>query len=352
MAIQQAVRVAVASPASADIRAITDLDGSEFVEGSSSAPTWAKYLEAVVAEIGAARQARGARIAVISDLPETGGLSSSSAFTVACVLALSHLWELELDGAGVVATAVRAERRAAIAGGAMDQTVIALARPGHALRIDFDPYATRHVAAPDDFRWVAGFSGTAAPKGGSVAAHYNAFVLASRAAASLLGDTGDPPLLSRVRTTPPHEVAKLPTISAATAADIAGGQILGVAPDWEIDLAVAAGHVLSEAGRVDAAEGALLSADIAHMGRLMDDSHASLRLYGSSTPQLDSLVVAARHAGAFGARVTGAGFGGWGVALTQPDAVQSVRAAMEAATGGPTFVAEPSGGALWASTGQ
>ncbi|HEV3407600.1 MAG TPA: galactokinase, partial [Gaiellaceae bacterium] len=58
------------------------------------------------------------------------------------------------------------------------------------------------------------------------------------------------------------------------------------------------------------------------LGALFAASHASLRDdYGVSTPELDALVRALVAAGALGARLTGAGFGGCVVALVaRPDA--------------------------------
>jgi len=72
-------------------------------------------------------------------------------------------------------------------------------------------------------------------------------------------------------------------------------------------------HVVSENARVLAA----LNADAVEFGRLMKASHASLRDdYAVSLPPIDELVAALQNEqGVFGARLTGAGFGGCCVAL-------------------------------------
>src|SRR6185295_4371759 len=59
--------------------------------------------------------------------------------------------------------------------------------------------------------------------------------------------------------------------------------------------------------------------DLETAGRLMDDSHASLRdLYEVSSPELDVMTDLARaHPACHGARLTGAGFGGCAVALVR-----------------------------------
>jgi len=77
-------------------------------------------------------------------------------------------------------------------------------------------------------------------------------------------------------------------------------------------------HVLSEAERVDQAEAALAAGDWLGLSALMDASHASCRDdYEVSGPVLEELVAAAKAAGALGARLTGAGFGGCTVNLVR-----------------------------------
>jgi galactokinase len=76
---------------------------------------------------------------------------------------------------------------------------------------------------------------------------------------------------------------------------------------------------VTENARVLAAGDALAAGDGEAVGRLMLESHASLRDdYEVSTPELDALVERLVAAGAFGARLTGAGFGGCVVALAPP----------------------------------
>jgi len=104
-------------------------------------------------------------------------------------------------------------------------------------------------------------------------------------------------------------------------------ELLGVATLREATLEAAtrlpapldrrARHVITENARVDAAVAALEAGEIERLGSLLDASHASLRDdYEVSTPELDALVAALEDAGALGARLTGAGFGGCVVALT------------------------------------
>jgi galactokinase len=78
-------------------------------------------------------------------------------------------------------------------------------------------------------------------------------------------------------------------------------------------------HVLDENARVDAAVAALHDDDLPALGRLLDESHASLRdQYDASTDAVEATVSRLRDAGAAGARMVGGGFGGHVLALLPP----------------------------------
>jgi galactokinase len=117
-------------------------------------------------------------------------------------------------------------------------------------------------------------------------------------------------------------------------------------------------HVTSEAGRVLRAVDALRSADAALFGRLMIASHASARDdLRIRCPALDQLVQQALDAGALGARLTGAGFGGFAVILTLASSRDRIAGELRRRfyAGQPAFdparhlfAVEPSNGALFA----
>jgi hypothetical protein len=87
-------------------------------------------------------------------------------------------------------------------------------------------------------------------------------------------------------------------------------------------------HVAFEAQRVDRACQALRRGSALAFGELMNASHTSLASdFEVSHPALDELATVARSAGARGARLTGAGFGGSIVALTESDHAESLVAA-------------------------
>ena len=82
-------------------------------------------------------------------------------------------------------------------------------------------------------------------------------------------------------------------------------------------------HITSENARVQQAVEAMRRGDVAQFGKLMTESHQSLRrLYEVSSPELDFLVDEAnRVEGVLGARLTGAGFGGCTITLMRPSAL-------------------------------
>jgi galactokinase len=88
-------------------------------------------------------------------------------------------------------------------------------------------------------------------------------------------------------------------------------------------------HVVTEGNRVYDAEEALRRGDLDTFGLLMNASHVSLRDdYQVSSKELDTLVELALGAGAAGARLTGAGFGGCAVILTDETNLEGVFGAL------------------------
>ena len=365
MAIDRGIELVGAAVAGPGVRGVSATHGEAEI---GSGRGWGVILECVLAALAAHRgdgvggsaRRRGIRIAVSGDLPASGGLSSSSALTVGLAVLVGRLWALDLTASDVIEVAVAAERLTGVEGGTMDQTVIVRARTGTALRIDFLPQGERAVPIPDDLAFVVGFSGEPSDKRGTARAHYNGAVVACRGAAVALAarlgiDVGTPPVLGRVASMVlPGDLAALPEM--ASAGDLAAAT--GVAVESltslsassfpahaQLPVRAAAVHVLSEAHRVDEGERALRQGEARRLGRVLDASHTSLANFGATTRALDTLVGAARRAGAYGARLTGAGFGGWAVAACHPGSAGDVAAAMREAGGGPAFRVTPSGGA-------
>ncbi|MBM4320324.1 MAG: hypothetical protein FJ125_10265, partial [Deltaproteobacteria bacterium] len=338
------------------------------------AAPWHRYLAGVLRQLPEAPPRLGARLLIAGDLPATGGLSSSSSLTMGLLGGLNALWQLGLSPTELVARGIVAERHVGVESGGMDQTVITMGRRGAALHIAFAPPARRIVPLPAGLRLVAAFSGEEAPKGGAVQQAYNERVIGCRLAAALLArrlgcSAGQPPVLGAVVQAAGRAsgdaagealaalaalVAQLPRLASASA--VAGQLGQEVEPlvaltagraeaERPVLVRPVAHHVLGEASRVALAEAALRAGDLAGFGRLLDASHRSLAEdFRCSTPALDRLCDALRRAGARGARLTGAGFGGYALAALAPEHEPVVLAAARAATGGPAFAVTASDG--------
>jgi N-acetylgalactosamine kinase len=313
---------------------------------------WGNYTKAAVqglADYYDAPLPRGADLLVDGDIPAGAGLSSSSALVVASTLAFLAANGREIPFETLAEILPPAERYVGTLSGGMDQAISLLAQAGHALRIDFAPLRYRPVALPKGYAIVVCHSLVQAEKSGAARRGYNMRVLECRLACraldrALAGQLQRPlsalgelvPLfperslssfiddLARVVPDAPLERAQV-----ATALGVPVG-VLGAACEIPANhtgpFAVfrRARHVLSEAERVERAEGALRGGDAVTFGKLMDASHASCRDdYEISCPELEELVVLAKQAGALGARLTGAGFGGCTVNLVADGGVKA-----------------------------
>ena len=311
---------------------------------------WHRYAWAACSTVEAGV---GADIFIGGDLPAHGGLSSSSALTIALIAALSDLEGRYRTDDEIVDDAVAAERLTGVEGGTMDQNVIVRGRQGHALRIDFAPFALTHLPIPPGMSFVAAYSGRAAAKGESAKELYNGAVASCRLAAMLLAES------LGVSLEPPYglwqvvgaaglgeAIQMLPERSSAS--ELRGLDMfdlgVGVESDTPLRIRACAEHVLTEAIRVDDAERALEGGDLSALGQLFDASHESLRRFGASTDALDGLTASMRTAGAAGARLTGAGFGGYAIAVCRPDQVSDVCEAANATSGGGAFPVMPTMG--------
>ena len=278
---------------------------------------WRNYLQAPANEL-ARRFAiwRGVEGVLSSDVPVAAGLSSSTAVLNAVGLALAHANEVPVDDAEFAELMAGAEQYTGTRGGGMDQAISLGARAGHAARITFEPLRMRHVAVPEDWCFVVADTGVRAEKSGRAQADYNQ--RRSECEEALDSVVQFALLHGRLPTTPRGYPDLLRMIGAAelmsSAEDVLQGRLLRRFR-----------HVVSEAGRVEQAVDCLLNADLAGFGTLMDASHGSLYSdYQVSSRELDELVAIAREGGAAGARLTGAGFGGCIVALSDRGTVGAV----------------------------
>jgi galactokinase len=268
---------------------------------------WFSYVTGVAwAMRSSGLETSGADLLVDGDVPLGSGLSSSSALVIATALALCEIsgnpWspvEMALLGHRVESDWV------GIKGGLMDQFTATMAQEGHALLLDCRSLSHRLVQIPDEAAVVV--MDTGAPRALADSA-YNERSASCRAAVEALNDAD----------------------TAVCALRDVNLEFL-VANRGRLDETTyrRARHVVEENARPPAMADALAAGDLKKAGRLMNESHYSLRdLYEVSCVELDLFTEAAReHPACHGARLTGAGFGGSAIALVSAeDAVDFMEA--------------------------
>jgi galactokinase len=268
----------------------------ETVRFSFDAPPREHFASYVFGCLALAREQAGEipplDIEVASDVPMGVGLSSSAALEVATLRCLRQLLDLSVDDVAIAQLAQRAEiEYAHVRCGIMDQMASSLAATDRALLIDTRTLQRRDVPLP---------------------AHSAVLVLDSGVPRTLAGSGYNQ------RRSECEQAAR--RLGVESLRDVERLEQLDVLPDL---LLRRARHVFTENRRVlEAAQGV----DAERFGALMDASHFSLRDdYQVSTAELDRLVTLLQdHEGVYGARLTGAGFGGAVVALCRPEALQEI----------------------------
>ena len=301
-----------------------ELDGI----GPGRVEGWAAYPAGVAWALGLAGvEVGGADLVVDGDVPAGAGLSSSAALECATATALADLFGAGLDRVALAGVARRAENEVVgVPSGVMDQMVSMLGRAGHALFLDTRSLGTEQVPLPLE------------------AARLCLLVLDTRAGHRLVdGAYADRRAACE---------AAAAALGVATLRDATLERVEAAAGELGDERFRRARHVVTENARVLEAVALLLAGRLDRLGPLLAASHASLRDdYEVSSPELDTAVEAALAAGAVGARMTGAGFGGSAIALVPRDLAGPVEdrvgAAFAAAGFGPPEVGPvvPSDGA-------
>jgi galactokinase len=350
MAIQRRIRVAFYPRQDMRVRAISGgaYGVREFVIAKDLEPSpsgdWVNYAKAAAQAVSSRWQiTRGIDVAVASDLPAAAGLASSSALLVGFTLALLQANSIAASEGELLEILPEGEQFVGTRGGGMDHAAVLGARAGCALLVRFAPLALSAVPVPSDWCFLAAHSLTMAEKSGARRAEYNARRVAGASASGALGFESYRDALEG------NSAPELEELARRAAAE-------GVITDEEFRAFL---HVTSEAARVDQALAALQDGDAAAFGRLLIASHTSLRdQLRVSSPALDELVETALEAGAFGARLTGAGFGGCAIVLCRSSDCARVREQLieRYYSRRPAFdpelhliIAEPSGGVLHSS---
>ncbi|MFI5973025.1 galactokinase [Streptomyces sp. NPDC051452] len=291
---------------------------------------WTAYPAGVVWALREAGHAvAGADIHLSSTVPTGAGLSSSAALEVVVALALNDLYGLGLRRWQLARLCQRAENLYVGAPtGIMDQTASACCEPGHALFLDTRDLSQHQIpfdlAAGGLRLLVVDTQVKHAHSGGE----YGKRRAGCEKGAALLG-------VDALRDVP------YDGLDAALA---------GLGDEEEVRRLVR--HVVTEDQRVERVVGLLRSGEVRAIGPVLTEGHVSLRDdFRISCPELDLVVDTALAAGALGARMTGGGFGGSAIVLTEVTEVDTLTKAIEEAFAGAGFTtprvfeAVPSAGA-------
>jgi galactokinase len=305
--------VAAAAPADAPGWTVCSTLAEDTVSFTGTEPEkvegWAGYVAGIVWALREAGfEVPPARIALASDVPLGSGLSSSAALESAVLTALVELGGLDLPVEKRPALAQRAENvYVGAPTGIMDQSASIRCVEGQALFLDCRSLAVEQIP----------------------------FDLAAAGLAILI-----------VNSNAPHQHVDgeygARRKSCEEAARILGVPALRDVPPTGLDTALArlddevmrrrVRHIVTENQRVLDTVDLLRTDRIREIGPLMTASHASMRDdFEITVDQVDVAVEAALAAGAYGARMTGGGFGGCVLALIDADRAAETTAAVEEA---------------------
>ena len=278
---------------------------------------WSNYPRGVCAVLQAAGYPlRGAEIVFSGDVPIGSGLSSSAALEVATAVTFLALSGLEVPGEQIARLTQQAENEfVGTRCGIMDMFISALGQREAALLIDCRSLRFRAIPLPAGLKLVIGDTGV---RRGLVTSEYNARRGECERGVELLRQVL-PEIIALRDVTPEQLETHQALLSNLTYRRCR--------------------HVVSENARVLRAVEVMTAGDAEELGRLFDASHESLRDdYQVSCTELDALVeIARRQPGVYGARMTGAGFGGCTVTLIAAEHADAFTAAVapayHAATG-------------------
>lgn len=262
--------------------------------------SWIDYVQGVAVELKELGiPLRGFRGVLKSTLPMAAGLSSSAALEVATALAFLHLANETLSPVETALLCQRAENKfIGVQCGILDQTAIAACIADHALMLYCNTMEFEQIPFDlKDHSMIVTYSG--APRELASSAYNDRRASCGKAVEILQNEL-------------PH-ISKL--------CDLNPGDLPLAEKVLSPELYKRVRHVVTEIDRTKRAAVALKNNDLETLGKLMDETHNSLRdNYEVSSKELNWLVNWARkQPGVLGSRLTGAGFGGCTVTLMEKE---------------------------------
>ncbi len=259
---------------------------------------WVNYVKGIFWVLEKEGYSLGGLDAFISgDIPLESGLSSSAALEVSVINALNKLFHLSLSREQLARLSQKAENDfVGVSCGLMDQFISVFGRKNTALFLDCETLFYEHVPLPLEEHGLNIVVYDSRIRRELSASDYNKRRLESAAA-----------------------LKSLKTSGVRSFKDVRDGMLEDKKDEMGDILFRRARHVTTENQRVMDAVRVLKKGDFQKLGELLFQSHQSLRYdYEVSCPELDLLYeVGKQFEGCLGARMTGAGFGGSGIALVE-----------------------------------
>ncbi len=299
MAIDRAVWIAFRPRDDSTVRLFSSDLGTDSVfdlRSLTPAEGWGEYAKGIAHTLQqAGYRLHGFDGIIMADVPRGAGLSSSAAVELAVARVFAAVSNIEWDAPKMAKLAQKAENEwVGVHCGIMDQMASAASREGHALFLDCRSLEMQHVPLPKGIAIVVLDTST---RRGLVDSAYNERRSQCEEAARWFGARA-------LRDVGLEEFGKRNAKSGLS--EIA----------WK-----RARHVVTENARVLDAVKAMKSGDAKRLGALFNASHESLRNdFEVTNDALDTMVRCAQEQdGCYGARMTGAGFGGCAVALVEEE---------------------------------
>lgn len=316
-AVTEGITVAVSLRNDAMIHIVSDagnlveisLGDYKAIKGTGS---WTNYpigVTKVMADLGMAMPT-GYNMAVTSTLPSGAGMSSSAAFELATAKALAALYGYETDTAGFARIGRKAENEfVGMPCGILDQGVSAFGKADHLVKIDCatETFVTEPMPRDAHF-WIFNSN--------------KKHALVDSAYADRFKECHD--ALVQLQADYPY---------ANTLSEISEEQLAASKPNIDELIFLRAAHIVGENARVRKVELALANNDLKAVGAYLNQSHESSRVnFENSIEELDTLVELLKlQPSVYGARLTGGGFGGAVMALTDTNFGQTQADAIAAA---------------------
>ncbi|MBO3802086.1 MAG: galactokinase [Candidatus Brockarchaeota archaeon] len=236
---------------------------------------------------------KGIKGKVGGNLPISSGLSSSASFELAIIYSLNELYSLKISRKEMALLSQKAENEfVGVPCGIMDQFVVALGKENNAIFIDTETLNYEYVPIPEDVQIIVFHTGIKRELASS------AYAERRRITEEVLKKLGK----NSSKYVNEEELENFPEIHKKRFS-----------------------YVIRENRRVERAKEELKNNNIETFGKILVEAHWDIaKNYEVSCEELDFFVKKAVEYGAYGARLTGAGFGGAAIAVADKESAKTI----------------------------